>query len=103
MDLFRGSLNTSKSAKGIDNMKAYFIFGIMLISVYTASALAETRIELDETKVQGASELPKVLYIVPWKKTEMDTKPVKLNTMVEEVMSPVDRDVLKRQVQFYEK
>jgi hypothetical protein len=40
---------------------------------------------------------------VPWKKTEMDTKPVKLNTMVEEVMSPVDRDVLKRQVQFYEK
>jgi len=84
-------------------MKAYFIFGIMLISVYTASALAETRIELDETKVQGASELPKVLYVVPWKKTEMDTKPVKLNTMVEEVMSPVDRDVLKRQVQFYEK
>jgi hypothetical protein len=84
-------------------MKAYFIFGIMLISVYTASVLAETRIELDETKVQGASELPKVLYIVPWKKTEMDTKPVKLNTMVEEVMSPVDRDVLKRQVQFYEK
>jgi hypothetical protein len=83
-------------------MKAYFIFGIILLSVYTASALAETRIELDETKVKGASELPKVLYIVPWKKTEMDTKPVKLNTMVEEVMSPVDRDVLKRQVQFYE-
>jgi hypothetical protein len=78
------------------------MLGIILFSFYAASALAETRIELDETKVQGASELPKVLYIVPWKKTEMDTKPVKLNTMVEEVMSPVDRDVLKRQVQFYE-
>lgn len=75
---------------------------IILFSAWTTMALAETRIELDETKVQGASELPKVLYIVPWKKTEMDTKPVKLNTMVEEVMSPVDRDVLKRQVQFYQ-
>lgn len=64
---------------------------------------AETRLELDETKVRGASELPKVLYIVPWKKTEMDTKPVELNTMVEEVMSPVDRDILRRQVEFFEK
>ena len=82
-------------------MKAYFLLVMIMLSAYTASAFSETRIELDETKVQGASELPKVLYIVPWKKTEMDTKPVKLNTMVEEVMSPVDRDVLKRQVQFY--
>lgn len=63
---------------------------------------AETRIDLDETRVQGATELPKVLYIVPWKKSEMDTKPVKLKTMVDEVMSPVDRDVLQRQVEFYQ-
>ncbi|WP_455212775.1 hypothetical protein [Kaarinaea lacus] len=83
-------------------MKAYYILAIIMVSAYATSTFAETRIELDETKVQGASELPKVLYIVPWKKTEMDTKPVKLNTMVEEVMTPVDRDVLKRQVQFYE-
>lgn len=77
------------------------IFGFLL-SVTMTSAMAESRIELDETKVQGANELPKVLYIVPWKKTEMDTKPVKLNTMVDEVMSPVDKDVLQRQVQFYQ-
>jgi hypothetical protein len=83
-------------------MKAYFFLLAVTVFLYTTTALAETRIELEETKVQGASELPKVLYIVPWKKTEMDSKPVKLNTMVEEVMSPVDRDVLKRQVQFYE-
>jgi hypothetical protein len=83
-------------------MKAYFNLLVVIVFVCSTTALAETRIDLEETKVQGASELPKVLYIVPWKKTEMDTKPVKLNTMVEEVMSPVDRDVLKRQVQFYE-
>jgi hypothetical protein len=78
---------------------------LILTCVLALAALqlhAESRIELEETQVKGATELPKVLYIVPWKKSEMDTKPVKLNTMVEEVMSPVDRDVLRRQVDFYE-
>ena len=86
-------------------MKQVFVkASLMALSmVLVQSAFAETRLELDETRVRGAKELPKVLYIVPWKKTEMDTKPVELNTMVEEVMSPVDRDVLRRQVEFYEK
>ncbi len=82
-------------------MKLYSLLALIML-VNATAVFAESRIELDETKVQGASELPKVLYIVPWKKTEMDTKPVKLNTMVEEVMTPVDRDVLQRQVQFYQ-
>lgn len=83
-------------------MKTYLILIAAITFLYTAVATAETRIDLDETTVQGASELPKVLYIVPWKKTELDTKPVRLNTMVDEVMTPVDRDVLKRQVKFYQ-
>ena len=82
-------------------MKLYSLLALTML-VNATTVLAESRIELDETKVQGASELPKVLYIVPWKKTEMATKPVKLTTMVEEVMTPVDRDVLQRQVQFYQ-
>jgi hypothetical protein len=82
-------------------MKKYIIVGALLVFASVA-VHAQTRIELDETTVEGATELPKVLYIVPWQKTEMDTKPVKLNTMVDEVMSPVDRDVLQRQVEFYE-
>lgn len=59
------------------------------------------RLELDETAIQGASELPKVLYIVPWKKNAPDNKPVRLKSMVDEVMAPVDREVLERQLQFY--
>ena len=64
--------------------------------------LAEDRLQLDEANIQGASELPKVLYIVPWKKAEIGDKPVKVNRLVEEVLSPVDRDVLKREIRFYE-
>ena len=64
--------------------------------------LAEDRLQLDEANIQGASELPKVLYIVPWKKAEIGDKPVKVNRLVDEVLSLVDRDVLKREIRFYE-
>lgn len=59
------------------------------------------RLKLDETSIQGASELPKVLYIVPWKKSAPDNKPVHLKSMVDDVMAPVDQEVLRRQLQFY--
>jgi hypothetical protein len=65
-------------------------------------AFAEDRLKLDEANIQGASELPKVLYIVPWKKADVKNAPVELNRMVDEIISPVDRQVLKRQIQFYE-
>lgn len=74
---------------------------ILMLSLAQA-ALAADKLELDKANIQGASELPKVLYIVPWKKAEIGNKPVKVNRMVDEVLSPVDRDVLKRQVKFYE-
>lgn len=64
--------------------------------------LAEDRLQLDEANIQGASELPKVLYIVPWKKAQIGDKPVKVNRLVDEVLSPVDRDVLRREIRFYE-
>jgi len=70
--------------------------------VSAVSVPAADRLELDKANIQGASELPKVLYIVPWQKAEIGDKPVKVNRMVDEVLSPVDRDVLKRQVKFYE-
>ena len=63
---------------------------------------AADRIELDETEIKGASELPKVLYIVPWKKLDPDDKPVKLQSMVDEIMTPVDKEILRRQVNFSE-
>ena len=72
----------------------------MVILAHNASAA--DKLELDKANIQGASELPKVLYIVPWKKAEIGDKPVKVNRMVDEVLSPVDRDVLRRQVNFYE-
>jgi len=82
--------------------KTTMMMGMVLLLGLLQTAIAEDRLQLDETNIQGASELPKVLYIVPWKKAEVGDKPVKVNRLVDEVLSPVDRDVLNREIRFYE-
>jgi len=60
------------------------------------------RIELDTTQITGNRELPKVLYIVPWKRADLGDlvgKPV--NSLLDEVLAPVDRDVFKRENRYY--
>jgi hypothetical protein len=60
------------------------------------------KMELDATAVTGNRELPKVLYIVPWKKSELgDLVGKPMNSLVDEVLAPVDRDVFKRQLRYY--
>ncbi|HTE40420.1 MAG TPA: hypothetical protein VK629_06315 [Steroidobacteraceae bacterium] len=60
------------------------------------------RLDLDTTVVTGNRELPKVLYIVPWKKAEIGEMPAQpFNTLLDEVLQPVDRDVFKREVKYF--
>jgi hypothetical protein len=59
-------------------------------------------LELGRTEVTGNQELPKVLYIVPWQKPEpgdLTGKPV--NSLVDEVLAPLDREEFIRQVEYY--
>jgi hypothetical protein len=60
------------------------------------------RLELDTSVVSGNRELPKVLYIVPWKKADLGDLPAQpFNTLLDEVLTPVDRDVFRREVTYY--
>ena len=64
---------------------------------------AHDSLQLDTTQITGNRELPKVLYIVPWKRSDLGDlvgKPV--NSLLDEVLTPVDRDVFKRQNRYYE-
>lgn len=71
----------------------------------TPSGIVQTtsdRLQLDTTVVTGNRELPKVLYIVPWKKADLGELPAQpFNTLLDEVLSPVDRDVFRREVTYY--
>lgn len=60
------------------------------------------RLDLGRSEITGNQELPKVLYIVPWQKSDpgdLTGKPV--NTLLDEVMAPVDRTEFLRQVDYY--
>jgi len=60
-------------------------------------------IELGRTEITGNQELPKVMYIVPWQKADpgdLTGKPI--NTLLDEVLAPIDREEFVRQVDYYE-
>lgn len=60
------------------------------------------RMELDTTVVTGNRELPKVLYIVPWKRAELGELPAQpFNTLLDEVLEPIDRDEFRREVRYH--
>ncbi len=61
------------------------------------------RLNLDTTDVRGNHELPKVMYIVPWKRSDLgDLVGRPPNSLLDEVLQPLDRDVFKRENRYYE-
>jgi hypothetical protein len=56
--------------------------------------------ELSGMSIVGNDEAPKSLYIVPWKSSEIGVE-TSLDTMLNAGDVPVDRDVFKRQLEFY--
>ncbi len=64
---------------------------------------AKDRLDLDSTQITGNRELPKVLYIVPWRSAELgDLVGRPVNSLLDEVLEPVDRDVFRRQNRYFE-
>ena len=60
------------------------------------------RIELDTTQITGNKELPKVMYVVPWRHADLgDLTGKPANSLVDEVLQPVDRDVFNREQLYY--
>jgi len=60
-------------------------------------------LDMDGTTVIGNRELPKALHIVPWKAAdsgELAGRP--LNSLVNQTLEPVDRDVFLREIEYYE-
>jgi hypothetical protein len=60
-------------------------------------------LDLGTTSITGNAELPKVLYIVPWKKSDLgDLVGRPVNTLLDEVLAPVDRAVFERHLSYYD-
>jgi hypothetical protein len=75
---------------------------VALLSWLAVPTWAADRADLEGTQILGSRELPKVLYIVPWKQplpTELVGRPAA--SVLDEVLSPIDRDVFERQVRYH--
>lgn len=71
------------------------------LMLFDTSLFAQDRADIDRTQIIGNRELPKVLYIVPWKKPvpgELSGRP--MASVLDEALAPVDRDVFRRQVNY---
>ncbi len=74
---------------------------LALLSMSAGAAFAQDRADIERTQIIGNRELPKVLYIVPWKKPppgNLSGKPV--NSVLDDLMAPIDRDVYRRHVSY---
>ncbi|MGD8644138.1 MAG: hypothetical protein PVI15_07615, partial [Chromatiales bacterium] len=66
------------------------------------SLQAQEEIELDGMAVIGNRELPKALYIVPWKQPELgDIVGRPVQSLLDAELEPVDRDVLRRELEYF--
>jgi hypothetical protein len=64
---------------------------------------ARDRLELDTTQITGNRELPRVLYVVPWKRSDLgDLTGRPANSLLDEVLAPIDRDVFRRQNRYFD-
>ena len=57
--------------------------------------------ELTGMSIVGNDEAPKSLYIVPWKSSEIGVE-TSLDMRLDKDAVPLDRDVFKRQLDFYQ-
>ena len=80
--------------------RALLATGALLAALAWPSA-AQDRATIDPTQIIGNRELPKVLYIVPWKKPlpgALAGRPTA--SVMDEALDPIDRDVFRRQLRY---
>jgi hypothetical protein len=75
--------------------------GWALAALCSAPVAAQDRADIERTQIIGNRELPKVLYIVPWKKPlpgDLSGRPTA--SVLDEALAAVDRDVFRRQLRY---
>jgi hypothetical protein len=75
----------------------------LLLVTLSAPLFAAERLNMEGTQIRGNQELPKVLYIVPWQEAEVpNLSQPPLQSLIDEALTPVDREVFQRKVRYYD-
>jgi len=82
-------------------MKHLTLIGTLVLAAMLPVHAAD-RADLEGTQIFGSRELPKVLYIVPWKQPlpgDLVGRPA--TSLLDEVLAPIDREVFQREVTYH--
>jgi len=85
------------------NTVALTAMGLLLSAPGLAEPAPGHRLDLDGSAIRGHRELPRVMYIVPWKDpaaAALSGRP--LNSLIEDVLGPLDREVFRRELSYFE-
>ena len=64
---------------------------------------AQERLEMEGTAITGNKELPRVLYVVPWKsieRFEIESPPI--TSIMDGKLTPIDRASFKRKIHYHD-
>lgn len=81
--------------------KYVFIVVSLIVAPVYAAKKKEDVVEMSGISIIGNRELPKTLFIVPWKNSEVGVETELTNTL-NEGMQPLDREVFERELDYYE-
>lgn len=76
---------------------------VVLSASHSNAQESEQRLDLEGTSIIGNKELPKILYIVPWKQAEkLDISVPRTDSILDQQLQPIDRQTFRRQVQYHQ-
>jgi len=84
-------------------VKLFAVLAATVMLITSAYALAEEQMDMEGMAVIGNRELPKALFIVPWKDPDAALTPERpVNSLIDEALQPVDPDVFRRKLDYFD-
>jgi hypothetical protein len=75
----------------------------LVVFAISGTAQAQEKLQMDGTSIIGNKELPKVLYIVPWKSVErFDIKSPPITSIMDQKLAPIERAAFKRKIHYHD-
>jgi len=89
-------------ARGRKGLPAVCVAFLAAGLVLTGNVAAEQSLEMKGTTITGDPGLPKVLYIVPWKRPKLNNldQGLILHSLADYVLEPVDPGLLEREKRY---
>lgn len=76
--------------------------GCFMMLFFIGTSFGEENVTLKGTAVIGNSEMPNVLYVVPWKKPpEPNLNPELHESLIEDQLRPIDRNVFVKRIKHF--